>query len=104
MKAVPSAIAKLLMNVESSKGEDGETEFSVGEWYLINNKLVQALDPQVAGLLAAQRLTLAAVIQAIMDIQRGVWEEADQHLIWEQEDLNGFDIEIELDDLFGITE
>jgi len=40
MKAVPSAIAKLLMNVESSKGEDGETEFSVGEWYLINNKLV----------------------------------------------------------------
>ena len=32
MKAVPSAIAELSMNVESSKGEDGETEFSVGEW------------------------------------------------------------------------
>lgn len=40
MKAVPGAIAELSMNVESSKGEDGETEFSVGEWYLINHELV----------------------------------------------------------------
>lgn len=103
MKAVPGAIAELSMNVERSKGEDGETEFSVGEWYLINHELVQAPDPRVAGLPAAQKLTPAAVVQAIMDIQRGVREEADQHLVWKREDLNEFDIETELDELFGTT-
>jgi hypothetical protein len=101
MKAVPGAIAELSMNVESTKVEDGETEFSVGDWYLINNELVQAPDPRVAGLPAAQKLSPAAVVQAIMDIQRGVREEADQNLVWERENLNGFDIEMELAELFG---
>jgi hypothetical protein len=100
MKAVPGAIAELSMNVESTKGEDGETEFSVGDWYLINNELVQALDPRVTDLPAAQKLSPAAVVQAIMDIQRGVREEADQNLVWERENLNGFDIEMELAELF----
>jgi hypothetical protein len=101
MKAVPGAIAELSMNVESTKGEDGETEFSVGDWYLINNELVEAPDPRVAGLPAAQKLSPAAAVQAIMDIQRGVREEADQNLVWERENLNGFDIEMELAELFG---
>ena len=102
MKAVPGAIAELSMNVESSKGEDGEIEFSVGDWYLINNELVQAPDPRVAGLPAAQRLSPVAFVQAIMDIQRGVREEVDQDLVWVQEDLSGFDIERELNELFNL--
>ncbi len=38
-----------------------------------------------------------------MDIQRGVREKADHNFVWERENLNGFDIEMEQAELFGAS-
>ena len=90
MKAIPGAMAELTLNVnevENTMDEAGEKEFSIGEWYLVENELVQAPDPRVANLPPDQKLSPAKVVAAILDSQRGVREEMDQHLMWVSEDI-----------------
>jgi hypothetical protein len=100
MKAIPGAMAELTLNVnevENTMGEDGEKEFSIGEWYLIENELVQAPDLRVAGLPASQRLSPSQVVAAILDSQRGRREEMDKKLVWVAEDIEiDYNAEVEL--------
>jgi hypothetical protein len=99
MKAIPGAMAELTLNVneeEDTMGDDGEKVFTIGDWYLIENELVQAPDPRVFGLPATQKLSPSEVVGAILDSQRGQREEMDKQIVWVAEDLE-IEYETELD-------
>lgn len=94
MKALPGAIAELAMNVYEydQLDEDGEKEFSVGDWYLIGGELVQGPDPRVTGIHAEQKLTPLELVEAIFTNKKGSREEQ-----WVTERVDyGFDVDEEL--------
>lgn len=72
--------------------EDGEKEFSVGDWYLIGGELVQGPDPRVTGSHAEQKLTPLELVEAIFTNKKGSREEQ-----WVTERVDyGFDVDEEL--------
>lgn len=71
--------------LELSSDDDDTKGIKIGQWYLVEGKLVQAPDPRVDGLPPNHELTAEQFLRALMSIARG---NAIDTTDWQEEKLD----------------
>jgi hypothetical protein len=95
-RSLPGVMAELSLPMTLQKDASGETHLVVGDWYLIDGRLVSASDPEAEDLPPTQKkLTPKELITAIVDLQGGVRELAEDEADWVSEEAQEGDVDQE---------
>ena len=95
-RSLPGVMAGLSLPMTLQKDASGETHLVAGDWYLIDGRLVSASDPEAEDLPPTQKkLTPKELITAIVDLQGGVRELAEDEADWVSEEVQEGDVDEE---------
>lgn len=91
-RALPGVMAELSIPMKLKHDSAGDPQLVVGEggWFLVDGQLVSATDPAAEGLPASKKLTIEKFIEAILDLQGGLKEKAEE---WVSEEVMEGDID-----------